>query len=326
MKHRTLLLTAVTAAACVALLYPATPVAVEPAVAEAPVIGIAAWGGDPDVSTVTDVVYGTAPDGSPLTLDVCLPISTDDGEKDDGEKGAGEVASRRPAVVEIHGGGWTRGDKGDPEWQQTCRWLASEGYVTVNVNYRLAPAATYPATIDDITGALRWLRDPAVAERFGVDPGRIAAFGGSAGGNLAALLGMRGSGSWTSGDRVAAVVTVSGPMDLTAHGQTFGQYPDWLTARELAYLGCERFDGCAVATAASPVHQVDPTDPPVLVAQTVDEFIPVGQSEAFADALAASGVEHQLDIAKGEAHSTAALDEALRDRVAAFLADALGTE
>lgn len=313
MTHRPLLLTVTVAVASVALLYPATPVAVESAVAESPSVGITGWTGDPEVSIVPDVVYATAADGTPLTLDVCLP----------GEHGDHRDAAPRPAVLEIHGGGWSRGDKAELEWRLVCQWLASEGFVTANVNYRLAPAAVFPAAIDDVTAALRWLRSPAVVERYRIAPERVGAFGGSAGGNLAALLGMRGSGHWTGGDRIGAVVTVSGPMDLTAHGRAIGRHPDWLVARELSYLGCATFHGCAAATAASPVYQVDASDPPVLVAQTEDEFIPVGQSREFADALSAAGVEHVLDMAPGAAHSTAALDQALRDTAAAFLREAL---
>ncbi|WP_108248986.1 alpha/beta hydrolase [Planctomonas deserti] len=306
MKHRTLILAATTTALAIAVFAPATPAVVEPAAAESTTVGIAGWLGDPSVTVTPDVRYGTDGDGSPLLLDVCSPAVDDDTEL-------------LPAVLEIHGGGWSRGDKAESTWRATCEWLASEGFVTINVNYRLAPAATFPAAIDDVTRALRWLRDPATAAQYGVDPERIGAFGGSAGGNLAALLGTRGSGSTTTGDRVAAVASVSGPMDLTAHGQTLGELPRWLVARELSYLGCADFADCAAAEDASPTHQVDPTDPPVLVAQSADEFIPQGMSRAFADALARAGVEHQLEITEGAAHSTAALDEALRATVSDFL-------
>jgi acetyl esterase/lipase len=313
MKHRTLILAAATSAMAVAVFYPATPAAVEPAAAESTTVGIATWLGDPSVTVAADVVYGTAPDGTPLTLDVCSPARDEDSEP-------------LPAVIEIHGGGWSRGDKAQPAWRETCRWLASEGFLTVNVNYRLAPAATFPAAIDDVTTALRWLRDPATVAQYGIDPERIGAFGGSAGGNLAALLGTRGSGDTTTGDRIAAVATVSAPMDLTAHGQTLGELPGWLVARELSYLGCATFDDCPAATEASPTHQVDPTDPPALVAQTADEFIPQGHSREFAAALGAAGVEHRLELPAGTAHSAAALDESLRTIIAGFLREQLSAD
>jgi acetyl esterase/lipase len=313
MKHRTLILAAATTAMAMAIFYPATPAAVEPAVAESTTAGIHTWLGDDSVTVTADVVYGSAPDGTPLTLDVCSPAVEAD-------------ADPLPAVIEIHGGGWSRGDKAQPAWRETCRWLASEGFLTVNVNYRLAPAATFPAAIDDVTAALRWLRDPATVAQYGIHPERIGAFGGSAGGNLAALLATRGTGDTTSGDRIAAVATVSAPMDLTAHGQTLGELPSWLVARELSYLGCTGFDHCPAATEASPTYQVDATDPPVLVAQSADEFIPQGLSREFADALAAAGVEHRLELPAGTGHSTAALDEALRTTVAGFLREHLSAD
>jgi acetyl esterase len=306
MKHRTLILAAATTAMAVAVFYPATPAVVEPAAAESTTVGIHSWLGDSSVTVTADVPYGSAGDGTPLTLDVCSPAVDEDAE-------------RRPAVIEIHGGGWSRGDKAEPAWRATCQWLASEGFVTFNVNYRLAPAATFPAAIDDVTLALRWLRDPVTAKRFGIDPERIGAFGGSAGGNLAALLGTRGSGDTTSGDRVAAVATVSAPMDLTAQGQTHGELPSWLLARELSYLGCAGFDDCPAAEDASPTYQVDATDPPMLVAQSAGEFIPQAMSREFAQALAGAGVEHRLELTAGTAHSAGALDEALRATVAGFL-------
>ncbi|WP_150307644.1 alpha/beta hydrolase [Planctomonas psychrotolerans] len=326
MKHRMLILAAALATTTIALVHTATPVAVESAVAESPTVGILSWLGSPDVTVVPDLVYGTAPDGTPLTADVCLPAASATGGEaphDDAVGDADGAAALRPAVIEVHGGGWSRGDKAEPEWRLTCQWLASEGFVVVNVNYRLAPQFPFPAAIDDVTAAVRWLRSPAVAERFAVDPERIGAFGGSAGGNLAALLGTRGSGDVTSGERVAAVVAVSAPFDLTAHGQTLGAYPGWLTDRELSYLGCAAFDGCAAAIDASPVSFVDRTDPPMLVAQSADEFIPLAQAESFAAALATAGVDHTLEVDAGIEHSTAALDESLRARVADFLRDAL---
>jgi acetyl esterase len=313
MKHRTLILAATTTAMAVAIFYPATPAAVEPAAAESTTVGIGTWLGDPSVTVTADVVYGTAPDGSALTLDVCSPAPEEDSEP-------------LPAVIEIHGGGWSRGDKAEPAWRETCRWLASEGFLTVNVNYRLAPAATFPAAIDDVTAALRWLRDPATVAQYGIDPERIGAFGGSAGGNLAALLATRGSGDTTTGDRIAASATVSGPMDLTAHGQTLGELPSWLVARELSYLGCATFDHCPAAADASPTYQVDPSDPPVLVAQSAQEFIPQGLSREFADALGAAGVEHRLELPAGTGHSIAALNESLRATVAGFLREHLSAD
>ena len=87
-----------------------------------------------------------------------------------------------PTVVSVHGGSWARGDKANADWRKVCLWLASEGFVAASVNYRLVPDARFPAQIDDVALAVEWLREPEQVERFGIDPARIAAFGGSAGG------------------------------------------------------------------------------------------------------------------------------------------------
>lgn len=118
-----------------------------------------------------DVEYGR-PDGKPLHLDIYLPPTTS--------------AEPLPVVVWMHGGAWIHGNK------DRCpfAFLAGEGYAVVSINYRLADVAIFPAQIHDCKAAIRWIRGHA--EKYGFDPTRIAATGGSAGGHLAALLGTSG--------------------------------------------------------------------------------------------------------------------------------------
>jgi gluconolactonase len=123
-----------------------------------------------------------------------------------------------PACVLVHGGGWMKGDK--EKFRPLAIALAERGYVVANVEYRLGGVAKYPAGVQDCLLAVRWLR--ANAERFGVDPGRIGAWGGSAGGHIVGMM----AGSLPS-DRfltaelkdVSAAVQAScimaGPTDLT---------------------------------------------------------------------------------------------------------------
>ena len=95
----------------------------------------------------------------------------------------------------MHGGSWRQGDKADPKWRSVCEWLASEGFVAFSVNYSLAPAHPFPDGIEDLRSAVRWLRqDRRRWPGTEYDPAQIGAFGGSAGGNLVALLGVEGSG------------------------------------------------------------------------------------------------------------------------------------
>ena len=114
-----------------------------------------------------DIVYGKTPEQE-LKLDVYRP-------KND---------TVLPACVLVHGGGWIGGDK--ERFRALGLALAEKGYVVANVEYRLAGAAKYPAAMQDCSLAVRWVR--ANAKRFALDPQRIGAWGGSAGGHLVGLL------------------------------------------------------------------------------------------------------------------------------------------
>ena len=269
---------------------------------------------NPDIPVTENVVYGMA-DGAPLTLDVCFPAAAADGTAEQ---------NPRPALLSVHGGSWRAGDKANLNWRAVCQWLAGAGFVTFSVNYRLAPQHTFPAQIDDLRTAVRWLRKPDQVTRYNIDPKRIGVFGGSAGGNLAALLGTDGHGSTTTGDRVAAVAELSGPTDLTAAGLGLGTTPAAFQQVELDYLGCRSFGDCPQARNASPLYQVDASDPPFFIGQSLDERIPKPQSDALVAALRKAGVDTTYVTVKGTRHSIAMLTDELRARVVAFLHAHLG--
>ncbi|GLI27629.1 hypothetical protein ARHIZOSPH14_18710 [Agromyces rhizosphaerae] len=256
-----------------------------------------------------DVEYGTRADGTLLTLDVCSPAGPD---------------ASRPGVLAIHGGSWARGDKASDDWRLVCQWLASQGFVAVSVNYRLVPDVTFPAAIDDVALAVEWLREPEQVEAYGIDPARIGALGGSAGGNLAALLGTTGTGPIDTGSRVAAVAELSGPITLDAVSLGADQASQWLYGIVADYLGCERASDCPEADAASPTSHVDASDPPVFIAHADDEIIPLAQAERFARTLDEAGVPAELAVVAGSGHSIGILDAGLRERIAAFLHAHLG--
>ena len=252
---------------------------------------------DPAVTIVDDVDFG-APEG--ITLDVCAPTEPRDGA---------------PAIISVHGGGWSRGDKQERPWRESCRWLASEGFVVFQTNYRLAPAHPFPAAIDDITAAVEWIRDDDQVTRFGHDPARLGAFGDSAGGNLVALLGTRGEGDTSTGPRVAAVVELSAPIDLTREGISLGDLGPGFQRVQLDYLGCVSYENCPDAGPASPSHHVDASDPTFFIAHSADEFIPVEQAEGFAAGLEEAGVDVTFVRVQGTAHGLSLLDGPLRDRI-----------
>ena len=278
----------------------------------------------PDIPVVADIAYG---DDALQKLDACLPPRDDETAQNAGNPTDAPGTDlqqpdtpARAAIVVVHGGSWARGDKADIAWRAVCQWLASAGYVTFSVNYRLAPAALFPAAIDDVESAVRWLREPEQITRFDIDPARIGAFGGPAGGNLVALLGTRGSGDLATGSRVAAVADLSGPIDLTGLAAT-----DDFIPVQLAYLGCATEEECPAAVEASPFYDIDATDPPFFVGHSTAEKIPLAQSEIFVAGLRAAGVSVDFVTVEGTQHSIAMLDADLKQRIVDFFDDNIGT-
>jgi acetyl esterase/lipase len=261
---------------------------------------------DPTVPTTVDIAYATI-DGQPLYLDACRPADFDP-----------LTDTARAAIVVVHGGSWARGSKNDIAWRAVCQWLAKAGYPTFAVDYRLAPEHPFPAAIDDVSAAVRWLRDPEQVTRFGIDPARIGAFGGSAGGNLVSLLGTRGSGGLDTGSRVAAVAELSGPIDLTGVAAT-----DDFIPVQLSYLGCADYTNCPAAALASANTRVDGSDPPFLVVHSTEELIPIGQARLFVQALRDAGVDTTYVTVEGRLHSIAMIDDALKQRILDFFARTL---
>jgi acetyl esterase len=245
-------------------------------------------------------------DGQAMLLDVCMP--------------SGDSGVSRPAILAIHGGGWTHGSKTQSRFRDVCEWLASAGFVAASVNYRLAPKYEYPDAIRDVERAVEWLRKAAQVRRYSIDPTKIGVLGSSAGGNLGALLGTEGSGSLTTGHRVAAVADLSGPIDLTAEG---AEKADLLPNIE-EYLGCANLASCPQARVASPSYHVDPTDPPFFVANSTNELIPLSQPENFVSALRAAGVAVRFVEVNGNAHAVKMLHSSLRDEIIDFFRTTLG--
>ena len=257
----------------------------------------------PGVEPERGIVYREV-DGTELRLDARLPTG-----------GAAPTA----AIVIVHGGGWSGGRRDAPQWRSLCADLAAAGYAAFSVDYRLAPDDPFPAAFEDVQAAVRWLREPAQVDRFGIDPDRIGILGGSAGGQLAGLVGTAGEGDLTVGARVGAVVSLSGPMVLTEDAIGAVAAPQIESA--LSYLGCAAIDDCPVAELASPIATVDGTDPAfLLVNATDDHLVPAEQAVTMGDALDAAGVPAEVTIVPGSAHATHLLDDsAIMADVLAFL-------
>ncbi|WP_439693753.1 alpha/beta hydrolase [Curtobacterium sp. SP.BCo] len=239
---------------------------------------------------------------------------------------AAPVADGRPAVLMIHGGSWSHGDKATAAYRSVCKYLASEGFVTFNVDYRLAPTDPFPAGLDDVRRALDFVFRPSTLSTYDVDSKRVGVFGGSAGGNLAAMLAVtdHDSTEYAAGNRIRAVVDLSGPTNLTARSTRSDGVSASFQRKQLLYLGCRTYANCPAATRASPEYHVTSDTAPFFIGHSTDEFIPLWESQEFAATLREHDVPVTFVAVEGSAHSIAQLDEAMSKRVATFLRRQLG--
>jgi acetyl esterase/lipase len=219
------------------------------------------------------------------TLDLLLPESAKGGKP-------------LPVIVNIHGGAFRAGDK-SMGMRELADIVAGGDYAGATINYRLSGEATWPAQIHDCKAAIRWLR--ANAAKHGLDPDRIGVIGASAGGHLAAMLGLAGDVAALEGDigphagvssRVKCVVDQFGPSDLLAMGDHPSQIdhnaPD---SPESRLIGGALPEHKEKARAASPITYVSRDDPPFLILHgTEDPLVPCNQSERLAEALKTVGV------------------------------------
>ena len=228
------------------------------------------------------VDFGSIEGFRPLQLDIYLPERT---------------SAPSPAIVYFHGGGWAAGTRrrfgrAFKSWSPSAlARLAAAGFAVVTVDYRLSGEATFPAQIDDAKAAVRWLRTNA--EELHVDVDRIVAWGESAGGQLAALLGV--TGHRDSADDVCAVISWYAPMDLRN-----GSDPASVESKMLGGPAVDRPD---VAAAASPITHVHPAAPPFHIQHgTADTLVPIDQSERMAEALREVGVPVVFKVIEGSDH------------------------
>jgi acetyl esterase/lipase len=264
------------------------------------------------------VPYAAIPGIRPLELDLYLPPS----------------GARAPVVVFLHGGGWRVGSRhaAGPAYRgafpSPFEQVAQAGVAVASVDYRLSGEATWPAQLHDAKAAVRWLRSRA--DELGLDPERIAAWGESAGGHLAGLLGLvtdpaleGGVGVVGTSSAVAAVVAWYAPSDLAAVATDLGADPLDPSTREALLLGAPAAEVPELAAQASPISSVTPGAPPFLLLHGhADRLIPCVQSERLHDALTKAGVEAELDLYEDADHmwigSAEAAEKAL-ERTTDFL-------
>jgi acetyl esterase/lipase len=276
-------------------------------------------------SVLTGVPYAEASPSQ--TLDLYLPA------------GAGSPA---PLVVLIHGGAFAMGDSSMES--QKAQALVDEGFAVASINYRLSGEALFPAGAQDAKAAVRFLR--ANADEYGIDPDRIGAWGSSAGGWLASMLGVTGDqetvfddpalGNPDVSSGVQAVVSWFGPTDFATMDE---QSADVIACAGQAQVhGAadspeSRWLGGALADVPEVTAQTD-LGSYVAGAAAVPAFyfahgdsdcnVPDGQSRELAAVLAKAGIDQTVTIVEGAGHADRLIDEEQLEASIAFLQETLG--
>jgi acetyl esterase/lipase len=249
--------------------------------------------GKVSLQTFANIVFAepTLRDGKPMPLrmDVLVP---------------GPEGTRRPLVVYIPGGGFVMSAKESALNLRT--YVAEAGFVVASIQYRTLPAgANYRDGISDVKSAIRYLR--ANADRYGIDPRKVAVWGESAGGYLAAMVGVTsGNPSFESGPDlhrssvVQAVVDKFGASDISRIASDFDPQTQSIYAGAnpvMAYVGAD------VTTTASPLSYIKAGDPPFLIFHgTADRLVSPSQTLVLHNALKAAGVQSTRYLLEGAGH------------------------
>jgi acetyl esterase/lipase len=270
------------------------------------------------VTGISDVTYESLPGFRPLTLDIYLPS---------------DRKSPHPLVLYIHGGGWTTGHSRQSgafdDFPRVLASLAARGYTVASLNYRLSSEAPFPAAIQDVKAAIKFIR--AHGDEYSIDKSKGVVWGGSAGGHLAALAAL------TCGvkelepelppnpspdavrvseenDCMQGAVTWYGVFDLSMVPSLRGSNVPSPTIRK--FLNCADAT-CPAATldAASPIHYVSAKSPPfLLVHGSADKTVDPLQSTHFKEAMERAGAHAELLMIPSVDHSfIGSTPEATRD-------------
>ncbi|MFI0235991.1 alpha/beta hydrolase fold domain-containing protein [Streptomyces sp. NPDC016845] len=239
------------------------------------------------------VPYGVVEGGRPLELDLWLP--------------AAQARRPVPLVLFLHGGAWRRGRR-DDMGVRTRAWepgpferIAAAGLAVACVDYRLSGEALFPAQLDDVRAALRWLG--LRADELGIDSERVVVWGESAGGHLASLLALT-----HPEPPLAGAVVWYGPSDLETPRPPFD--PADPSSMEALLLGAAPSTVPERAAAASPVRRAHAGAPPFLIVHgEADTMVPCGHGRDLAAALRAAGAEAELRIVAGAEHGWVGADE-----------------
>ncbi|MGW8375556.1 alpha/beta hydrolase [Streptomyces sp. ODS28] len=251
---------------------------------------------EPGVRLLRGVPYANVEGSRPLELDLWLPGRTGD-----------DAAA---VILCLHGGAWRRGRREDPtlrmrDWSPgPFARMAAAGFAVACADYRLSGEARFPAPLDDLRAALRWLG--LRAPELGIDPARTVVWGESAGGHLAALLALTEPG-------LAGAVLWYAPSDLTTSRGPFD--PANPATPEALLLGAAPSEVPELAHEASPVTRTHPDAPPFLLLHgTEDTMVPASHSEDLAERLREAGSLVEFRTVPGADHGWyGATPEAVED-------------
>ena len=199
-----------------------------------------------------------------------------------------------PAAILVHGGGWVAGDK-EQYITYIFQPLADAGFAWFSINYRLAPQHKFPADVEDVEAAVRWVK--ANANKYKVDPNRIALIGESAGGHLVSYVGAQNRPR----ARVAAVVSMYGIHDFISASVAWKPIPDEIL--KLFGIHAVNAETAPILIRASPVTYVTKDMPPFLLMHgSKDEDVPYEQSIEMCDRMKKSGARCELITVEGAPH------------------------
>jgi len=231
-----------------------------------------------------------------------------------------ELSEPAPVMIFIHGGAWRSGKRSD--YLPYLIDYAKKGFVTVTVSYRLVKQAIFPAAVQDVNCAVKWIKSHA--GEYGIDPDRVVLIGGSAGGHLALMVGYAGGEDVFNQDclletdnEVNAVIDLYGPVDLTTpYAISTYQVQDFLNTT---------YDkDPEIFKLASPRTYISPDNPPTLIFQgTIDSLVPVSQSDSLDIWLEKAGVPRDYHRLKGWPHTmdlSVKVNEYCKFYIDAFLA------
>ena len=238
------------------------------------------------VTIQSDIVYGTVGE-TKLYMDIAYPSKS---------------LAPKPCIVVIHGGAWMHGNKS--MHTDDIKYFAKQGYISVSVGYRLAPNHRFPAQVEDVKCAIRYLR--ANCKKFNIDPNQIGAVGYSAGAHLSMMLGtmdkedgFEGKGGWPDeSSKIQAVVSYFGPTQLDA-----SDIPPDSVPLVSTFIGGSLQEKPEAYRQASPLTYVSSDDAPMLLFQgTSDPLVPYSQAIKMVTAMSHHNVPGRVELLMNADH------------------------